>query len=251
MEELVLIALFAILAGLFKGISGFGSSLVTIPLLSWLWGAERIDEIIVMMITFNVVLNLLLLTENKGFSIKSLKGVYPITITGVLFTFVGLTLLTSVDPKLISLLAAILIVLAVVIKTYGIFAPDKIHFEPNIPTQIVVGALSGIGNGIASVDGPPVVFYLTATKAKKSVFKNTLATHFLIMGIMGVIFMILGSYYTQDILLNTTYFAIFSSLGVVAGIQISKRINEETFSIAILVSLVLLAGRMIFVYFTN
>ena len=47
--------------------------------------------------------------------------------------------------------------------------------------QIIVGSLSGLGNGIASIDGPPVIFYLTATGEEKDKFKVTVASHFLIL----------------------------------------------------------------------
>ena len=245
MEELIYIALIAILAGLIKGVSGFGSSLVAMPLLTMVYGVDRIPEIVVMMITFNVVLNLLLLFENKGFSLKSLNNIKLITTTGVVFTFVGLSLLDILDVGIINTLAASMILLAVVVKAYTIFVENPITMKPYKLIQIFVGALSGFGNGVASIDGPPAVFYLTGIKAEKALFKNTLAAHFLVMGVMGVVIIIFKGQYTRTILLNTSYFVAFSSIGVLSGMMISKRLNEKIFEKIVLVILVLLAIRMI------
>jgi len=245
MDAYILIALIGLLAGLVKGISGFGSSLVTIPLLTMVLGTERIGDIIIMMITFNVLLNTLLMFENKGFSIKSLKNVYLITISGIIFSFVGILLRDSLEVKTIELIAACLIILAVIVKTTTLyFKPIKV--QPNWFTQILVGSLSGVGNGIASIDGPPVVFYLSGTNAEKAVFKNTLATHFLVMGIWAVVITAVKGDYSSAILIETGYITGFAVVGLVIGMLISKRLNEKSFQTVVLGVLILLALKMIF-----
>ena len=64
MDDLLLLALIGLAAGLVKGLGGFGSSLVAIPLLTMLLGPERIEEII-------------MLLNKHNFSIKRLRFVYP------------------------------------------------------------------------------------------------------------------------------------------------------------------------------
>jgi uncharacterized membrane protein YfcA len=244
MEELVLIALIGVAAGFVKGVSGFGSSLVTIPLLTMVYGVERIDEIVVMMITFNVFLNALLLVENKGFKVQSLKNVYLITVAGVIFTIVGLELLQVLNAQIIVYIAAVLIILAAGLKIYNLYVINPLKMKPTKWMQILIGTLSGLGNGIASVDGPPVVFYLTGTNADKTTFKNTLATHFLIIGIMGIIMISISGMYTQAILLNTLYYGLFTTTGLLIGMLISRKLNERTFQKIVVVILVFLAISM-------
>ncbi|MCF7926368.1 MAG: sulfite exporter TauE/SafE family protein [Candidatus Izimaplasma sp.] len=234
----LVIALIALLAGVVKGVSGFGSSLVTIPLLVLFL---PIKEIVVMMITFNVVLNLLLLFENKDFSLSFVKHVIPIILSGTVFTFVGLTFLEELNEEVVTLIAGGLIIAAVIIKS-GII---KVQLKDTLFFQVIVGALSGLGNGIASVDGPPVVFYLTSIKAKKIRFKHTLAAHFLIMGLIAVIFLIIKQAYTLTIIKNTLFFSVFAVSGLVGGMMISKRLNEEKFSKLVLF---LLIGLVLFMF---
>ena len=246
MEELIFLALIGLTAGTVKGLSGFGSSLVAIPLLNWLYGNEYSMMITIMLITFNVILNSILMFENKAFSIKSLKNVWIITLFGAIFTIIGLGILQNMDGTVITYIAASLIFFSIVVKVYNLYSKNPLRIKPRYITQAIVGTLSGLGNGISSIDGPPVVFYLSGIDAKKEQFKNTLATHFLVMGIIGVITILLRGMYTTEILLNSLYISLFCSIGVVGGIFISKKINEKTFQLIVLGILVLLDIKMIF-----
>jgi len=246
MDVYIYMALIGLAAGLVKGISGFGSSLVTIPLLTMVFGIDRLEEIVVMMITFNVVLNLLLMKENKAFKIEHIQNNLFIVVPGIIFTIVGLVGLKNLDPEIINYIAASLILLAIGVTSYNLFVKNKVHLKPRPIYQVIAGTLSGLGNGVASIDGPPVVFYLTATNAKKESFKGTLATHFLVMGVIGVISMIVLNLYTADILLNTLFILIFTILGLLSGMKISRNLNERTFKIIILVILLVLDIKMLF-----
>ncbi len=118
--------------------------------------------------------------------------------------------------------------------------------KESVIIQAIVGMFSGLGNGIASIDGPPVVFYLLATDAEKQRFKGTLATHFLVLGVIGVIGLVVLDMYTVNILLNTLFMGVFSVVGLLVGMWISSRLKERTFKIIILIILLLLDIKMLF-----
>jgi uncharacterized membrane protein YfcA len=234
MNPLIWVALIALAAGLVKGLTGFGSSLVTIPLLSMIY---PIEEVVIMMLTFNVLLNTILLVKHNGFSRQSIDYVWPISLTGIVGTFIGLTLLQTLDGSWISFIAGTLILFAVFNKLFRL----KVSLNESILTKMITGLFSGFGNGIASIDGPPVVFYLTGVNATKIKFKNTLAFHFLMMGLIAVIMLIFKDMYTLIILKQTLYFAVFASISVLIGIGLSKKMNEALFERMILFVLILLA----------
>lgn len=238
----VLIALSAMTAGIVKGVSGFGSSLVTIPLLTWILGVERLPEIVVIMITFNVVLNSMLLVENKGFHPDVLKRVWLIPLFGSIFTFVGIQILFTVDEQVISYIAGGLIIVAVINKAFRL----HLSLKDNAFTRIVIGSLSGIGNGIASIDGPPVVFYLTSINAKKVEFKNVLAANFLVMGIIGVIIHIIEGSYNIELLGLIAFVTAFTIIGLIIGMLVSRKLNEQVFERIVLVILIGLAISLFF-----
>lgn len=242
----VYIAIIGLTAGLVKGLSGFGSSLVTIPLLTMVLGPERIEEIVVIMITFNVVLNLVLVKENKALEKQNFKDFYLIIIFGSIFTFVGIYGLKSINVEIINYVAASLILLAILVTTYHLFAKNKVHLKPSKFLQCIVGALSGLGNGLASIDGPPVVFYLLSTDTPKKKFVGTLASHFLVMGIIGVVSLLILGMYNTEILIYTGFMIVFTVIGLFTGIRINRRIDERVFKIVILVILVALDIKMLF-----
>lgn len=238
MEIIIYILLIGLFAGIVKGASGFGSSLVAIPLLSLLF---LNNEPRTMMITANVVLNILLIYENKDyFKLSTMKKIFPLTIAGILFTGFGIYISNRIDPELIKYIIGVLIFFAIFNKLFTL----NLHIKDNLLNRIIFGSFSGIGNGIASVDGPPVVLYLTSIEAKKQEFKSTLATHFLVMGFIAVLMLLGTGSYTKDILLNTTYLVASLIVGLLIGMFISSKLNEDKFEKVVLIVLIVLGFSM-------
>lgn len=234
--EILYLVLIGLAGGLVKGTSGFGSSLVTIPLL-FLVGYTS-GEAVTMMITSNVILNLMLIYENKNyFQIETVKKIYPIIVGGILFTGIGLTINDNIDPYIIELIAGSLILVAIINTTSVL----ELKIKDNFISLFIVGMFSGIGNGVASIDGPPVVFYLTSIGAKKERFKSTLAVHFFIMGIIGIVLLIITGAYTSALLLSTMYLFLSLVVGLLIGMLIGRKLSEELFKKAVLIVLIGLA----------
>lgn len=234
----VYIALAALLAGLVKGTSGFGSSLVALPLLTIFYDTQTV---VIIMLSFNVVLNFLLHFEHKTFSFEHLKGISVLTIFGVIFTFVGIYLLGNLDGEVIKYIAFVLIVFAILNKVFSF----HINLKDTPFMQAFTGLFSGLGNGIASIDGPPVVFYLTSIKADKKKFKSTLASYFMILAIMSVVGLILTSQYTRDMLFDLFFIGLFASIGTLIGMYISSKLDEKKFDKYVVVLLIALAISMV------
>ncbi len=238
MDIIIYILLIGLFAGIVKGTTGFGSSLVAIPLLSLLFVS---NEPRTMMITANVVLNILLIYENRSyFRLETIKKIIPLTLAGIVFTGVGLYISDNIDSQTLRYIIGVLIFVAIFNKLFTI----NLHIKDTILNRIIFGSFSGIGNGIASVDGPPVVLYLTSIDAKKQEFKSTLATHFLIMGIIAVLMLFGTKSYTTEILINMIYLVISLIIGLVIGIIISSKLNERRFEKAVLVILIVLGISM-------
>lgn len=236
--DFLLIALIGLFSGTIKGSSGFGSSLVALPLLVFFY---PVSEVVVMMITINVLVNFIMLFENKGFSLKYIKEIKFIILFGVIFTYIGLLLLNDIDEQLIKYFAATLILIAVLNKLSLL----KFKINDTILFQSISGALSGFSNGIASIDGPPVVFYLTSIKADKLKFKKTLVTYFLFLGVISVLMLSFDGAYSLEILKNTGFLSIFIILGVLFGMKASSKIDEAKFSKYVTILLIILGISML------
>jgi len=243
MDVYIYLAIIGIIAGLVKGISGFGSSLVIIPLVR-LFTDIPMEDLVVMLITLNVSLNLLLFLESKAYKANRLKSVWVLTLFGAIFSIVGLELLHSLEDNVIQYLSMCLIVLAIIVKTISLFK-IRIAVKESCYLQAIIGTMSGLGNGIASIDGPPVVFYLAGINADKTKFRSVLATHFLIMGLIAVIYSVIDSTYTREILLDTGFLIIFTIMGLILGILLSRKLDEKKFGLIVVVILIGLLISMI------
>jgi len=235
--EILYLVLIGLTAGIVKGTSGFGSSLVAVPLL-FIAGFTS-SEVVTMMITSNIALNVMLIYENKSyFQIETVKKIYPIILGGVIFTGVGLFLIFNIeiDKYVIEIIAGLLIIVAIINKVTKL----NLSIKENFISLFTVGMFSGIGNGLASIDGPPVVFYLLTTNARKEKFKSTLAVHFFIMGIVGVTILVLSGSYA-NILFPTFVLFMALTVGLLTGILIGKKLSEELFQKIVLVILIGLA----------
>lgn len=237
--ELLYLALIGLFVGLVKGTSGFGSSLVAFPLLVLIYHET---DVVIMMISFNVILNLLLLFENKAFEFGNLNKIWVLLLFGSMASLFGFYIIGDLDSQVIKYIAIALILFAIINKVSNF----KIRIKDNVFTQAITGIFSGLGNGVASIDGPPVVFFLTSVGADKAKFKNTLATYFLSLGLISVAILISLGKYTTIIIQNTLFISLFAVIGVIVGMIISKRLNEETFSKLIVIILIVLGISMLF-----
>lgn len=232
MDIILYIILIGLAAGMVKGASGFGSSLVAIPLLSLLYTGT---EPRTMMITANVILNVLLIYENRAYFKKAtIIKIIPLTLAGIVFTGFGLYISETIEPQVVKYIIGGLIFFAIFNKIFTI----NLHIKDTILNRIIFGSLSGVGNGIASVDGPPVVLYLTSVEAKKQEFKGILASHFLIMGFIAVGMLLGSGSYSSGLLIHIVYLVGALIIGLLVGMAISKNLNEERFEKVVLVVLI-------------
>lgn len=242
----ILLALSGITAGFVKGMSGFGTSLVALPLLARIYGYDRIDEIVIILITVNIFLNVFLMIENKAFKKATLKGFYVMTVFGGIFTIVGLYFLQNLDGRITTYIAAVLILLAIIVTSYNLFMKNKIKFKPRPWLQGIVGTMSGLGNGIASIDGPPVLFYLSGLDVDQKKFKSTLSTHFLVLGLVGIVYSVIQGLFTAPVLIDLAVILGSCLVGLFIGMWFSRKLDERMFKIIILIILLVLDIQMFF-----
>ena len=236
-----IIVLIGFLSGLVKGISGFGSSLVALPLLVFVLGQNAMTQIVVALVTFNLLLNSLLLREHRGLSLYIWKQYWMIPFFGIIFTIIAANALYKIPTDIIRYAAFLFLIMAIVSRLFPLHLPLK---DNNI-TKSIVGILSGIGNGLASIDGPPVVAYLTTIKADQATFKVVLAFHFLTMGLFAALIHFLKGAYQQDMILLYTSLSLGSLCGILVGLKIARHLNQKTFDRIVLVLLLLLSISLI------
>jgi len=209
-----------------KGWSGFGTNLVVPPLLFYMSRFDNMKEIMVIVITVNLFLNIAMLIQSKKFNLNQLKKIWVLVLFGVIFNFVGVYLFKQVDDTWFRILLGIMIILVTLNKmlklNIQIVNPDK-YF---IPT----GIISGILNGMFGLGGIPVLILLGSSKMDKKEFKSTLVSYFLVMNIIYIISQgILANSYSSFVITNILYVFIFAVTACMFGVYMSSRVSDKIF----------------------
>lgn len=183
--ETLALALVIILGAYFiRGITGFGSGLISVPLLALIMPLQTVVPLI-LVLDFSASL---LMSRNARADVRWLE-IIPLLPTSLIGIVIGVTLLVSLprEPLLTGLaLFVILFGLRYLLNIHGNRLISKIW---SIPTGLIgglIGALFGTG-------GPPYVIYLTHRINEKSHLRATFSGLFMLDGSIRVItFIIMG-----------------------------------------------------------
>lgn len=160
-----------------RGLTGFGSSLVAVPLLAFVWPVSFVVPVVVLLDYVAA-----LVQGVGGFRHirwRELAPLLPFILLGVL---VALHLLTTLQPGLLT--AA----LGVFVITYGVYALLPLPRRPGSRWWAVpLGALAGLVGTVFAAGGPFTVIYLNLRQLDKDAFRGTVATIFALDGSMRLV----------------------------------------------------------------
>ncbi len=202
--QLASAAAILITAYFIRGITGFGSGLISVPLLALFLPLKFVVPLVLLLdFTASIMIG--------GFNLKRVKwGEIGVLIPfGIIGVIVGTNLLVNLPPE------PMLIALAVFIFIFALRNLLNIHGEkpasrgwavPAALTGGTVGALFGTG-------GPPYVIYLSHRIHNKSDLRATFSALFFTEGLMRII-----SFLIAGLLMSTkVWMAYFAALPLVLG----------------------------------
>ncbi len=234
----MMISLFGGLIMLFsayiKGISGFGTAIFAVPLLTAFIFLPAETRVIV--VTLNLVLNVFILTKENALTKENLLKIKWLLIPGFIFAFLSGFVLMTFDDRLFTIILGVLLVITAVNKVFDF--PYKIrHVKRYYP---LVGSLSGILNTLIGVGGIPVLIFLSNAKVKKAAFRHTLMLFFLGINLGSVLTFMVNRAYSQTIILHSLMFIPFILLGSLLGMKTSTHINNTNFNRVVAVLLLIM-----------
>ncbi len=219
----IIVVLVIIFSAFLKGWSGFGTNLISIPILVLL--NYEFKEAVIIVITLNLFLNIAILIENKKFNFKSLENIKILVIFGVIFNFIGVYALKNFDPNILKIITGSLILFTAINKASSL----KFKVVNKEKYYIPVGIISGIFNGIAGLGGLPVLLLLSNSDMKKDEFRTTLVSYFLVMNAVAIIGYITHNLYTEVILINIGVIILFGLGAAMYGVYMSRRVSDTIF----------------------
>ena len=216
----LLISIIFLLAGFVQGMTGFGSALVAIPLLSLVIDIKSAVPL--------CILNSLVITTYLSLKMRrhlDTKKILPLCIAAVPGIIIGSTVLKQVSSTLIRITLGALLIIYSLHTLYSKPKPRKLHKA----WSYVAGFLSGAIGAAFSAGGPPTIIYTALNDWKKDTIKATLSGFFLFNSYLIAAVHDIEGLTTIEIF---TYFMIsapFVLLGTVLGTICYGRIPRELY----------------------
>ncbi len=209
-----------LVAGFVQGLTGFGSALVAIPLLSLIIDIKAAVPL--------CILNGLIITIYLALHLRrhlDRAKILPLVIGSVPGVFVGATLLQKVDAGIIRFCIGLLLISY---SIYNLFVrPRSLGLSGR--WGYGAGFLTGAIGAALSAGGPPAIIYTTLAGWNKEEIRATLSGFFVANGIVTAVvhaFAGVSTAATVRIFLVTAPFVL---VGTVAGSHVTARINQQTY----------------------
>jgi len=219
-------------AGIVRGFSGFGFSMVAVTALSLLRPPAEIIPM-VMLLEISASANLMI----SGWRDADWGSLGWLLVGMVVATPLGVLVLASVAPTPMRIVVSLLVLAAAI----GLLSGWRMQRLPGALATLATGALSGFLNGAASIAGPPVIVFYLSSPAAVHVSRASLIAFFLGCDLVALVAGgACGLVNTQ-----TWYRAACFLLPVAAGVWLGnhgfRRTRPDAFRRVVLVILMVLA----------
>lgn len=217
-------------AYLMRGIAGFGSALIAVPLLALMFPLTLVVPLVVLLDYLG--------SATQGFRNRQrivwgdLAPLIPFTIIGVA---TSLMLLNAVNSKLLSNVLGGFVIL------YAIYqiSPLPVLRGSRI-LSIPYGFLGGLVGTLFGTGGPFYVIYLNLRGLDKSAFRATFAMYFLVDGAMRLTGYAVVGFFDHQMLMALLASIPIAGIALFIGGRVHTTISQQTF--AKLISLLLVTS---------
>lgn len=234
--QLTVSAAILAIAYFIRGIAGFGSGLIAVPLLA-------------LVLPFSLVVPLMILLDylaslSEGMSNRQdvrWKEILPLIPFSLIGVVIAMLFLTQTDALLLIKALGVFIIL------YGLFALSG--FRPKAGAARGWGVLAGLSGGIIGTlfgtGGPFYVSYLDARDLGKAAFRATLATIFLMDGAWRLVAYAVAGRFTSGFLILVAVALPILALFMYLGSHVHTKLTDAQFQRGISVLLIVSGGALL------
>jgi uncharacterized membrane protein YfcA len=212
-------AIVILLAAYFiRGITGFGSGLIAVPLLALYLPLQTIVPLVLVLdFTASVIMS------GRARAHVRWNEILPLLPTSLLGILIGISLLVSLPRE------PLLTALALFVMFFGIRYLLNIHSEKTISRvwAIPAGFFGGFIGALFNTGGPPLVVYMAHRIREKSELRATLSGLFLIDGASRIVMFIVAGLLGEHLLLLLLVMAPFMLIGLYLGSRVHLGISQR------------------------
>lgn len=215
-----LIGIIIFISAVLQGVTGFGFSLVAVPLLSMV---SPLGEVVPLLVLYSLLLNILVVAKVKSEIDK--KQLFALIAFGVLTIPFGMLALKFMDPYYIKKGVGVFIMLLALAMAFDF----KVHVKNKTLSYMGAGLISGFLNGSTSMSGPPVIILLSNEGTEKMKFRKTLALYFLSLNLVTLPMYFVGGLLTAPLMKTGVTLLPAMIIGTFVGILLGNKLPEGLF----------------------
>jgi uncharacterized membrane protein YfcA len=216
----MIMAGFAAVAGVARGLAGFGVGLIMMPL-----GAVLLTPQVMVPVIALIDIPVALYLMGSAWRDFDRRGVFPLIAAAALFMPLGVYALTVVDGVTLSIVVNVLAFLAAV----ALLAGSRIKGGPSLGRTLGTGALAGLLQGSVSLPGPPIILGWVAAQVPGPVLRANIIVFFLFIDVVVVPMHWAAGLFTEHTLILAAGFLPIFFGGTVIGRHLFGRVPEVWF----------------------
>ena len=223
-NEFYLILAIVTAAGFIQGLSGFGSAIIAIPLLSFFLDIKTSVALVTMLGIIIGLINTRELVHHSDF-----RRLTPLIASALLGIPVGVVFITSMRESIVLFILAILLIFYSLYSLRGI----KLSLFSHPYFAYVSGFFSGYLGATLSISGPPIIFYTAAQNWPAKEKKSLLTSYFLLVSIFTAIGFYISGMLNDRVMILFGYSVIPLIVGTYMGILAFNKIGSTYQNIVI------------------
>lgn len=219
-----------------KGLSGFGSGLIAIPLMAFFFPLKLIVPIFALLSYTGTIYQSYKLRHEAQW--RDILPLIPFSFLGIA---IAVWLLVNIQAEVLTLALGVFVVLYAV---YGLL-PHQ-HKPGSRLWAIPAGTFGGMVGALFSTGGPFYVVYLKLRQLAKGPFRATIATIFLIDGGARIAGYAVSGLYTPQVFTMVVLLWPVLFLGLWIGHHLHIKINQQQFNLGISILLIMSGGMLVY-----
>lgn len=218
--DILISAVIVCLAGVVRGVTGFGGAMIMSPLLAILIGPQAAVLIALLLEGF-APLPLLPAVAR----IANWKVMRPIIAGAFVAAPLGGLLLAHVEASLMSKVIAVVVLSFALIMLLGV----QIRARTSVSARLAVGGIGGVLVGATSMGGPPVILYLISSGESLPVLRANLMVYVAAASFAGLAAMGITSVLDPGVVFTAIALAPVYLASAWIGGRLFRYVNERIF----------------------
>jgi len=235
--ELILILLVTLFASFTHTLVGFGSALVTMPILAKLLGVQVAAPLVALIVP--TIEFILFVRYRESFNLRVVWRLIASAMVGIPL---GVWSLRQVDERIILRILGVILILYALYGFLRLRLPKLEHSS----WAYGFGFIAGLLNGAYNTSGPPMIIYGNCRDWSPQEFKANLQGFFAVTGLWVIINHAFNGNLTPFVWQHYLLSWITIAIGIWLGLKLDQYIDQADFRKIVLIMLIILGVIMLF-----